>query len=45
MRFLLSARTAGMPTTSNGSKGNRIQRDVIELVIVIHLPEEATHLI
>ena len=45
MRFLLSALAAGMPTTSNGSEGNRIQLEIIELVIVIHLPEEATHLL
>lgn len=29
-------------STSNGSEGHSIQLDVIELVIIIHLPQEAS---
>ena len=31
--------------TSNGSQGNRIELDVIELFLVIHLKQETTHLL
>ena len=45
MRFLLAALAVSLFTTSNGSKGNSIQLNIVKLTFLIHLLEEALHLI
>ena len=48
MRLLVAGSTtrvtSSAPTTSNGSKSDDIQLDVIKLVSLIHLLKEALHL-
>jgi len=46
MRFLLSGvATTSAPPTSNGRQGNRIQLDIVKLVVLFHLLQAAFNLL